>query len=50
MMTVVIVGITLTQIGQQWSVIVKRDREAELIFRGNRIKFAFERYVADYQV
>ena len=37
-------------IGQQWSVMVKRDKEAELLFRGNRIKEAIERYVADYEV
>ncbi len=35
---------------QQWSVIMKRDREAELLFRGTRIKEAIERYVADYEV
>ncbi len=35
---------------QQWSVIMKRDREAELLFRGTRIKEAIERFVADYEV
>lgn len=50
MMVIVIMGITLTQVSQQWSVALKRDLEAELEFRGNRIKFAIEMYAADYQV
>ena len=37
-------------VGQQWSVTVKRDKEAELVFRGTRIKEAIERYAADFQV
>jgi len=36
--------------GQHWSIIMKRDREAELLFRGTRIKVAIERYAADYEV
>ena len=43
-------GITLMAVAQHWSVVMKRDREAELAFRGNRIKEAIERYVADYEV
>ena len=50
MFFVVLIGISLMMIGQQWSVIVKRDKEAELLFRGNRIKEAIERFVADYEV
>ena len=50
MLFVVLIGISLMMIGQQWSVIVKRDKEAELLFRGNRIKEAIERFVADYEV
>ena len=50
MFFVVIVGISLMVIGQQWSVTVKRDKEAELFFRGTRIKEAIERYAADFQV
>ena len=42
MFFVVLIGITLMMIGQQWSVTLKRDREAELLFRGNRIKQAIE--------
>ena len=47
---VVLIGITLMAVGQEWSVIMKRDREAELIFRGTRIKEAIERFVADHEV
>ena len=50
MFFVVMIGISLMAVGQQWSVIMKRDREAELLFRGNRIKDAIERFVADYEV
>lgn len=50
MFIVVMIGISLMIIGQQWSVTMKRDREAELWFRGNRIKEAIERFVADYEV
>ncbi len=50
MIFVVVISISLLGITQQWSVILKRDREAELIFRGTRIKDAIERYVADYEV
>lgn len=50
MILVVVMSISLLGVTQQWSVILKRDREAELIFRGTRIKDAIERYVADYEV
>lgn len=50
MFFVVLIGITLMMIGQQWSVTLKRDREAELLFRGNRIKQAIELYAADFEV
>ncbi len=50
MMLVVVMSISLMGVTQQWSVIMKRDREAELLFRGTRIKEAIERYVADYEV
>ena len=50
MMMVVAMSISLMVVTQQWSVIMKRDREAELLFRGTRIKDAIERYVADYEV
>ena len=50
MMLVVAMSVALMGVTQQWSVIMKRDREAELIFRGTRIKEAIERYVADHEV
>ena len=50
MFIIVLAGITLMAVSQHWSVIMKRDREAELFFRGNRIKEAIERYVADYEI
>ncbi len=50
MFVIVVLGITLMAIGRQWSVTVTRDREQELLFRGNRIKAAIEAYAADYQV
>ena len=50
MFIIVLLSITLIAVTQHWSVVMKRDREAELAFRGNRIKEAIERYVADYEV
>lgn len=50
MFLIVLMGISLMAMSQQWTVVMKRDREAELAFRGNRIKEAIERYVADYEV
>ncbi len=50
MAAIVLMGISMTVVGKQWTVVVKRDKEAELLFRGNRIKAAIEWYVADYQV
>ena len=50
MFIIVLLSITLMAVTQHWSVVMKRDREAELAFRGNRIKEAIERYVADYEV
>jgi hypothetical protein len=50
MILVVVMSISLMGVTQQWSVIMKRDREAELLFRGTRIKESIERFVADYEV
>jgi hypothetical protein len=50
MMLVVFMSISLMGVTQQWSVIMKRDREAELLFRGTRIKESIERFVADHEV
>jgi type II secretory pathway pseudopilin PulG len=50
MVAIVLMGISMTAVGKQWSVTAKRDKEAELQFRGTRIKNAIEAYAADYQV
>lgn len=49
MLAIVLMGISLTAIGKQWRVAVKRDHEAELMFRGLRIKQAIEAFAADYE-
>jgi type II secretory pathway pseudopilin PulG len=50
MFAIVLIGIALSAVGKQWKVVVQRDREAELVFRGNRIKTAIQLYAADYEV
>lgn len=50
MAAIVLMGISATVVGKQWTVTVKRDKEAELLFRANRIKTAIARYAADYEV
>jgi type II secretory pathway pseudopilin PulG len=50
MFAIVLMGISMTVVSKQWTVVMKRDKEAELLFRGNRIKTAIEQYAADYQV
>lgn len=50
MFVVVLIGISLMAVNQHWSIILKRDREKELAFRGHRIKAAIERYAADFEV
>ena len=50
MAAIVLMGVAMTVVGQQWSLVVKRDKEAELQFRGIRIKTAIEAYAADYEV
>ncbi len=50
MLAVVLIGISLATVGKSWKVAIKRDREAELLFRGNRIKAAIEQFAANYEV
>lgn len=50
MCAIALMGVSMTVVGKQWTVEMKRDREAELAFRGNRIKAALEAYAADYEV
>jgi len=49
MFLIVMMGIAMTALGKQWSVAVQRDREAELLFRGNRILVAIQSFASDYQ-
>lgn len=44
MATVVILGILLAVTGQSWKMIMKREKEKELLFRGSQIKEAIESY------
>jgi type II secretory pathway pseudopilin PulG len=39
-----IMGIMLGMMGESWSMIMRRDREEELLFRGKQIKTAIERF------
>jgi type II secretory pathway pseudopilin PulG len=41
---VMIMGIMLGMMGETWSMIMRRDREEELLFRGKQIKDAIKRY------
>ena len=50
LMAIVLIGTSLTVVGAHWKIIMQREREAELLFRGLRIKHAIERYAADYEV
>jgi hypothetical protein len=50
MFSIILMGATLTAVGKQWKVILQRDHEAELRFRGERIKLAIQSYAADYEV
>ena len=50
MFAIVLMGISMMVVSKQWTVVMKRDKEAELLFRGNRIKTAIEAYAAAYAV
>ncbi len=41
---VMVMGIMLGMMGESWSMIMRRDREEELLFRGKQIKDAIVRY------
>jgi len=41
---VVLIGISLSVAGQQWKTIVQREKEEELLYRGDQIKHAIEAY------
>jgi type II secretory pathway pseudopilin PulG len=44
LLAIFIIGISLSVAGQSWKTIVKRDKEKELLFRGNQYQKAFESY------
>jgi type II secretory pathway pseudopilin PulG len=44
MFSIVLIGLSLTGAVQQWKTIMQREKEAELLFRGDQIKDAVERY------
>jgi len=44
MMLVVIIGIALSITGRYWSTVVQREKEEELLFRGDQIRKGIERY------
>ena len=46
MLAVALMGITLTVAAQQWKAVVRRDKEAELLFRGIEIQSALATYSA----
>jgi type II secretory pathway pseudopilin PulG len=50
MIVVTVMGISLMALGKQWTAASKRDKEAELLFRGTRIKNAIEAYAAESQI
>ena len=50
MFSILIIGASLTVVGKQWKMVVQRDKEAELVFRANRIKTAIEAFAADHAV
>ena len=49
LMMVLIVGIMLGAAGQVWTTVVKRDREAELLFRGGQIRDAIEQWHTSFK-
>jgi len=44
MMLVVVMGIALSMTGRYWSTVAKREKEEELLFRGDQIKKGIEQY------
>jgi len=44
LMVIVVMGIMMGVTGQSWKMTMKREKEKELLFRGNQIKEAIERW------
>lgn len=47
MAMIIIIGISMTAVAYQWKTIAKREKEKELLFRGNAIRSAILQYVGD---
>jgi type II secretory pathway pseudopilin PulG len=46
LVAIIIIGISLGAAGKYWSHVILRDKEEELLFRGDQYRRAIERYVA----
>ncbi len=44
MFSIVLIGLSLAAAVQQWTTVMKREREAELLFRGDQIRVAIGKY------
>lgn len=44
MFVIVLIGLSLSAAAQQWKTVMKREREAELLFRGDQVRDAIARY------
>ncbi len=49
LMMVLIIGIMLGAAGQVWTTVMKREREAELLFRGGQIRDAIEQWNTSFK-
>lgn len=49
LMMVLIIGIMLGAAGQVWTTVMKREREAELLFRGGQIRNAIEQWHTSFK-
>jgi type II secretory pathway component PulK len=50
LIAVAVLGMVTATAAQQWTVVMKREREAEFWFRAQRIQRALERYGADSEI
>jgi len=44
MFAIVLIGLSISGVAQQWKTIMKREKEAELLFRGDQIRRAIAAY------
>jgi len=50
MVVIAVMGVSMMATGKQWALVMKREKEAELVFRAIRIKNAIEAYALDYRL